>query len=754
MTAIVLNAGPGSVAIVERIDTGISANTLYCLQINVTRNWVMFQAGTAAGLDNVIAATRLEPGTHVLSFTTSSAGGNVYYRLFRDQQGIAAVTSFNYLESNDLTLKTPYQENDLRSLRFEQSGDILWFFHPAYAWRGLERRNNRSWSFRSWRPIDGPFLPPNSDDQIALSASGVTGEVVLTSNKGLFDNLHVGALFQLTHVGQLRTMTVSTANQWTEAIRVTDVDANRIFSLEILNAFTGAITLQRSVGNEFSWTNYRTYSSPGTYIVDDTFDNQVIYYRAGIAAGGSVSAPVSLTLSYAGGITTGTARIINVMSPTTAVADVVRQLGGTGATHEWAEGAWSSLRGWPGAGALFDGRLWLTAGRALWASKPDDYLAFEAGPEDGDAINSSLAVGDISPPRWLIGAQTLLLGTEASELQIRSTSFDEPITPTNRSIRERSSRGSVNIACIRQGARVFFVSRSGQRLISLEFSGDSGGYVDADLTRLHQVIAGDNGFVALDIQQEPEPRLWLVRADGQCVVLTYNTQEQVVGFSRYLAAANGIVEDVCVLPGTPEDDVYLAIRRNGQVDVERVQKERWASLDDAWRLQSALKYEGSATSVLSGLNHLEGSEVGIWANGSEHPSRTVQNGSINLDRPVTKAIVGYAYTGRYKSPRLNYGGDVGGAVGEIKRLNAVTLLTYRTPRAALQIGAGWRFSRAPEITRQQQFDRRLEGKTEEIRLNLDAPSNSDPRLVVEMIGSGPATLLGYVIEMQTNSRNL
>lgn len=754
MTAIVLNVAAGANVCIERTDTGLAANREYCLRIDVTRDWVWFRAGTAAGLSDRIATTRLEPGTHILTFTTGSSGGIAVYRLFRDKQGIAAVTTFEYLGTGDLTLDTPYGGADLRTLRFEQSGDVLWFFHPLYAWRGLERRSNRSWSFRAWRPVDGPFLPGNLDSQITLRPSAVLGEITLSSNADVFSADHVGTLIQLTHVGQLRTMVVTAANQWTNSIRVTDVDANRIFSLEIAGSFTGTITLQRSVGNEFSWVNYRSYPASGSYSVDDTFDNQIIYYRAGIASGEVVSGTATLTLVYSGGITTGVARIVTVMSARSVLADVVQQLGGTSATNDWAEGAWSNLRGWPSAGALFDGRLWLTAGRALWASKPDDYLAFEAGPEDGDAINSSLAVGDISPPRWLIGAQTLLLGTEASELQIRSTSFDEPITPTNRSIRERSSRGSVNIACIRQGARVFFVSRSGQRLISLEFSGDSGGYVDADLTRLHQVIAGDNGFVALDIQQEPEPRLWLVRADGQCVILTYNTQEQVVGFSRYLAAANGIVEDVCVLPGTPEDDVYLAIRRNGQVDVERVQKERWASLDDAWRLQSALKYEGSATSVLSGLNHLEGSEVGIWANGSEHPSRTVQNGSINLDRPVTKAIVGHAYTGRYKSPRLNYGGDVGGAVGEIKRLNAVTLLTYRTPRAALQIGAGWRFSRAPEITRQQQFDRRLEGKTEEIRLNLDAPSNSDPRLVVEMIGSGPATILGYVIEMQTNSRNL
>lgn len=752
MSSIVLNVAAGATVTVQRTDTALQASTLYCLRIDVTRNWVDFQAGTAAGLDDRIGRIRLEPGTHIVSFTTADPGGSVVYELMRDRQGIAAVTEFTYLAAGNLELVTPYAGNDLRTLRVEQSGDVLWFFHPLYAWRGLERRNNRSWSLRAWRPIDGPFLPPNVDDSVTITPSALTGEVTLTANADLFAPEHIGALWELTHIGQLRTAVVDTADQWTEAIRVTGVDADRVFTAQIEGAFTGTITLQRSVGNEFSWADFRSYTVAGTFTVDDTFDNQIIFYRLGVAPRGSVSAPVTVTMTYSGGITTGTARIVSVLSSRAATADVVRQLGGITPTNDWAEGAWSALRGWPAAGALFDGRLWLAGNRTLWASRPDDFLSFQVGPEDDDAIASTIAIGDISPIRWLIGAQFLLVGTQASESQLRSTTFEEPITPTNRSIRERSVRGSANVAAMRYGTRVFFVSRSGLRLIALQYDVDSNGYTDLDLTRLHQVIGGDGGFVSLDVQHEPEPRLWLVRDDGKIAVLTYNTAEQVVGWSRYVTV-DGVVEDICVQPGTPEDSVYLAVRRGAQVDIERTQPERWTDLADAWRLQSALKYEGPPATVLSGLDHLEGVEVGVWANGSEHPPRTVVGGQITLEFAASRAIVGRRYTARYVSPRLAYGAQIGSSVGVQKRVNAATILTYITPRASLQAHLGGRVSRPPELQRALVLDGPIGAFTEEIRLELAGDYSTDPRLTIEMVGAGPAIVLGYVPELQANERD-
>lgn len=55
------------------------------------------------------------------------------------------------------------------------------------------------------------------------------------------------------------------------------------------------------------------------------------------------------------------------------------------------------------------------------------------------------------------------------------------------------------------------------------------------------------------------------------------------------------------------------------------------------------------TDTLSGLWHLEGAEVSILADGNVFERQTVVDGSITLDHPVTRAIVGLGFTCRAKT---------------------------------------------------------------------------------------------------------
>lgn len=50
-----------------------------------------------------------------------------------------------------------------------------------------------------------------------------------------------------------------------------------------------------------------------------------------------------------------------------------------------------------------------------------------------------------------------------------------------------------------------------------------------------------------------------------------------------------------------------------------------------------------ASTTVDGLDHLEGEEVVILADGSSHPAQTVTGGEITLDYPASTAVVGLAY---------------------------------------------------------------------------------------------------------------
>lgn len=73
------------------------------------------------------------------------------------------------------------------------------------------------------------------------------------------------------------------------------------------------------------------------------------------------------------------------------------------------------------------------------------------------------------------------------------------------------------------------------------------------------------------------------------------------------------------------------------------------------------------TQVITGLDHLEGKEVTIFADAGYMLPRTVVSGSITLDYPVTKATIGLPYTSVMETMNLEYGYG-GGTIGQPKNV--------------------------------------------------------------------------------------
>jgi hypothetical protein len=108
-----------------------------------------------------------------------------------------------------------------------------------------------------------------------------------------------------------------------------------------------------------------------------------------------------------------------------------------------------------------------------------------------------------------------------------------------------------------------------------------------------------------------------------------------------------------------------------------------SDITDAFFVDSGLTYSGSATTTITGLNHLEGQTVQILADGSAHADKTVSGGSITLDRSVTKAHIGLGFTSFIKTLRLEGGANDGTSQGKIKRIHGVTARFVDTVGAEL-----------------------------------------------------------------------
>lgn len=380
----------------------------------------------------------------------------------------------------------------------------------------------------------------------------------------------------------------------------------------------------------------------------------------------------------------GCVRITAVTDSTNADATVERDLpgGATSPIAEWSEGAWSDVRGYPYAMAILDQRA-IYLGNSpgvvtLWGSRLGEFENFDDGTGAAAAEDSAAftyALGQLGPiPSWILPKDGLLIGTQSVEFFASSTN-DGPITPTNVKIRPTTRVGSNGHAPLDIGAQTLTVDRSGRRLQEISYSFNANSLVTRDLTVTAEHISR-GGFSSLQFLEVPWQSVMAVRGDGVLCGLTYQPAEEVIAWWRMVT--DGEVEDVCAIPASDgtADELWLLVKRTidgGTVRyVERLlqphEPEDEDDKDGYCFLDSSLSYSGAPATAFSGLDHLEGEEVSIFADGKVHPALTVASGAITLDYAASEVHVGLPFTSRFKTLRIEGGVADGTAQGRKKRI--------------------------------------------------------------------------------------
>lgn len=725
------------------------------LAFEIVGDWLDFRVGSTDGGEQILEKTRLYPGSHIMSFTPVATS---YVVFSADKPGTRSVTEPVRVTDADMELTTVYAIADVRAIKTTQIEEGLFLFHLGYCPRLLQRHEQDSWSLRKFLPRNGPFLPINASN--ILMGSNVlagNGQLIAYQANGdaadFFRAGHVDALFKLVHPGQRVSVVAAAAGDYTDAIRVFGIDQERVFTPEVSGTFVGTWVLQRSVGNEDDFKDTGTtgtgaYSTP----FDDGLDNQVVYYRLKLSA--YTSGSPTMTLTYNGGSTEGVCRVTSVESGSVASMTVLEPFSAMSNTRNWYEGAWSDLRGWPTAGEFHDGRLFLIKGTYRYASQPDDFESFELTDDDASAINRQSTVGKSADGVWIKSAARLTVGSEENESFLSTGALDEAITATNVSARLAAGRGSNGVDAQVFDTSLLWPDASGERLIEMAFAD---GYSITDLTRLHTTIAG-GGWIESAAQMKPEPRWWGVREDGQMSVLLYSREEGVACWQRWRREGDS-VKSVCVVPGRPEDDVFVVMEREIDGDpmwfVEVLEDERWTDLTDVHRLHCAVTYEGAATTALTAA-HLPSMDVVVWADGYAVDATTNVSGQVTLATAVTKAHVGLEARAKYRSARLAYAGNAGGAVMAMKKVAKLGLEIYQTPPGILWIGESFdsefMAALADRITDTLTMDSELQTYTGLVWEPLESSHGVDSRFVMEARLGGPATVLGMYPQMEVNPR--
>ena len=203
-------------------------------------------------------------------------------------------------------------------------------------------------------------------------------------------------------------------------------------------------------------------------------------------------------------------------------------------------GAPSSFAGsadeYPACVTFFEERLYWAGSndnpQTIWASKSGDFenMAVGSGAAD-DAIEFALAASQVNVIQWLIGSSSgLIVGTVGGEFKL--TGGTAPVTPTNVQVIPETRYGSNNVSPIEAGRAVLYIQRAGTKLRELAFNLDVDGLVAPDMTILSEHITA-GGIVDMAYQQEPDTLVWLVRADGTLINVTYERDQNVVAWARH-----------------------------------------------------------------------------------------------------------------------------------------------------------------------------------------------------------------------------
>ena len=355
-------------------------------------------------------------------------------------------------------------------------------------------------------------------------------------------------------------------------------------------------------------------------------------------------------------------------------------------TQRWAEGAWSEENGYPRAVAFYEDRLWFAGTEAdpqtFWGSRTGEYEDFEGIADRADSsVTFTLASEDINAIEWLAGDQQLLIGTRGGEFIASGTRETEAITASNITVRRQSKYG------VKPGVQprfvdsaLLFVQRAGERLHQLSYSNDSNRYIGPDVTALSDDILRPSA-AELAYQSSPFRQLWVRLTDGNLATLTYVSDQDVLGWAQLEIGGTGVeVESLASIPHPDgdQDQVWMIVKRtiDGATKryIEYLEKPFSSSTTyaDAFFVDSGLTYSGSATTTITGLDHLEGQVVKVFADGVVQFDRTVSGGAISITS-ASKVQVGLGYDARVQTMRLESGAADGTAQGRRKRVQQILL---------------------------------------------------------------------------------
>ena len=686
----------------------------------VTSNSHGFSNGDRVFISGVVGMTQVNN----LEFTVAGATTNTFQLSGVDSSAYTTYSSGGTV-GKIVEVTTTYSITDIFEINHAQSADVLYLAHKDHEPAKLTRTTATSFTLSDIAFVDGPYLDENLTDT-TLYASSDTGTITITASASLFTSADVGRLIRFREVLEV------TYDEWAASTSYANNEFVR-YDGHVYKQVTGST---QTSGNTppVHTSGTETYGAiDWEYRHDDTGYAKITVFT-------SATVVTAVVQEDDGGISVLPHNVV----------------GSSNATKKWSLGAFDGDQGFPRAVAFYEERLYFagTTGQpqSIFGSVTADFENHTPGTEDDKAVNITIASDQVNVIKHLLPARFLQVLTTSSEFTLSGGTGTTPVTPTNINVLRETTFGSSDIRPLRAGNSTILIQKGLEKVKEITFDLDTDGLLGVDLSILADHLPR-GGLTDMIWQQEPELILWFVHSDGGLIGLTYDRANGAVGWHDHDLGGSGIVESITAIPSGAEDQVYLSVKRtiNGAT-VRHI--ETLTTIDfgddvgDAFYVDSGLTYSGSATTTITGLNHLEGETVAILADGAAHADKTVSGGSITLDRSSSKVHVGYSYSSIVETLRMEAGADDGIAQGKIKRIHGVTARFFKSVGAEIGPDVN-NLDRLPFRDSSMDMDTAIPLFSGDKEIFFPSGYDNDARVVIRQNQPLPMTVLAIVRRSNT-----
>ena len=600
-------------------------------------------------------------------------------------------------------ISNDYTEEELESLKYTQSADVMFLVQPNHPPATLTRYANDNWTFERMDITGGPFADSEltAESTTTITASATTGEVTLTASADIFTADMVDDLIALTHFVDSDYKKGTPSANGTNLI-VSVLPHSSVY-VESFGFWDGNFTLEKYDRLTEQWVKIRSQSgnrSQNYNMTEENDSDEITQYRVtstefntDVWSGENEQQRGYITIQAFGNDYTGHVLITGYTSATQVTGTVKKQLASTEATKDYQFASWSQKNGFPTCAGFFEDRLVFAGSKAepqtFWASKTGDYYNFGTSIPalDNDAITATLNGGQMNGIKAIIAFGEMILLTAGGEYKV--TGNGKPITGENVLSQAQEYRGISDVLPVTVGSRIVYLQQQGNLIRDLAYSYDVDKYTGDDLNLLASHLFERHKITSMTYQQTPNSIVWCTRDDGVLLGLTYLKEQDVYAWHQH-STAHGKFINVCSISGPQEDELYCVVEREGNYYVERmVAREASAEPEDQYFVDSGITVSGNTkTNEVTGLDHLEGLKVAILADGNVQPLQTVTDGKITLKRAYSKIHVGLPIHAEMQTLPLEFNAEDGTFMSRKKRVSALMAM-FKDSRGGLYgIGDG------------------------------------------------------------------